>query len=158
MRIKFAPMLCLVLVGLCITGNSYAKGLKVSPSSYTWNNVKVGATTEFPVALEINNNSGEVRSYTLSVVKPAKLNAETAEGFKDLPSGRWISFERKQVAVGPGEWAKVKMFIRIPRKKEHFGRKWDFFVEVKEYTTPGAEMFALACYPRFYVCTEKENN
>ena len=135
--------------------DAYAKGLSVSPASYEWNRVKLGTLVKCPANIMVKNGSDSVRSYTLRVVRPEDIDIKPKEGFKSLPSKRWLSFDRKRVAIGPGEWKEVKMFIEIPREKKNFNQKWNFFVEVKEYTT-GGEMFALACYSRFYVFTESE--
>lgn len=131
----------------------WGKGLSVSPASYKWSNVRLGASERCPSPIMIRNESSEPRSYTLRVVTPGEANTKVSEGYKELPSKKWISFETKRVSINPGEWVEVSMFIYIPVQEKNFSQKWDFFVEVKEYSV-GAEMFILAAYPRFYVITE----
>ncbi len=150
---KSALILCLIMLGIVTGGDVLGKGLSVSPSSYVWPDVVVGKEVRCPANIRIKNDSKDARSYTLRIVQSSELNVEVAQGFKELPSRRWISFERKRVTVNPGEWVEVGMFIDVPVEEKNFNQKWDFFVEVKEYTS-GGEMFALATYSRFYVVTE----
>ncbi|MEW6095091.1 MAG: hypothetical protein AB1567_01000 [bacterium] len=153
--VRASLLLGLILFGVIPAEESYGKGLKVSPSNYKWRNAKVGARMKCPAAILIKNESTVIRSYTLRAIKPSELKAKTTEGFTELPSRQWISFDRKRVSIGPEEWKQVEIFIEIPQKEEHLAQKWDFFVEVKEYAA-GGEVFVLACYARFYVLTENK--
>ncbi len=144
--------LILGLILLEIT-SVWGKGLSVSPASYTWSNVKIGTLVRCPASITIKNESSELRSYTLRILRPGEVNVQVSDGFKDLPSKKWISFDSKRIAINPGEWVEVGMSVEIPLQEENFNQKWNFFVEVKEYTA-GVEMFTLAAYPRFSVITE----
>ncbi len=146
-------ILILILLGIMASRNAWGKGLSVSPASYAWRNVKVGTIVKCPAPITIKNESSELRSYTLRVLRPSEVNARVSDGFKEMPSKKWISFDSKRISINPGEWVEVRMSIEIPLQEDNLGQKWDFFVEVKEYTA-GVEMFTLAAYPRFFVVTE----
>ena len=152
--VKFLLLLSLILSKTAVTENAYAKGLSVSPPSYKWCDVKIGTLVKCPVNIMVKNDSTEAKSFTLKIVKPSEIDTEVTEGFEEMPVRSWISFDTKRVTIGPGEWKEVQMFIKIPKEKQNFNQKWDFFVEVKEYIS-GGEMFALACYSRFQILTEK---
>ena len=152
--LKVLLILSFIFCGILAAEYTCAKGLNVSPAGYDWHDAKVGILTKCPANIMVKNDSDSVRSYTLRVVRPEDIDIKLKEGFKSLPSKRWLSFDKKRVTIGPGEWKEVKMFIEIPKEKKNFNQKWDFFVEVKEYTS-GGETFALACYSRFQIITEK---
>ncbi|MEW5766710.1 MAG: hypothetical protein AB1797_03660 [bacterium] len=148
-------LIYVILLGIVEAKGVYARGLSVSPPSCQWRDVQVGELVEFPGRIKIKNRSREVRSYTLRVVNPSELGANTAEGFKELPSQAWISFDQKQLPVGPEEWKDVRMFIEIPEREGNFDKKWAFFVEVKEDIGRG-ETFGLACYIKVLLATESK--
>ena len=150
---KLLLIMGIVLCGLALLGVAYGKGLSVSPSSYRWDNVEIGKVAECPACIMVKNDSDSVRSYTLRAVKPEDIDIKLKEGFKLVPSTNWVSFERKRITVGPGEWKQVKLFIEIPEKRENYNKKWEFYLEIKEYPARG-QMFALACYSRFFLLTE----
>ncbi len=143
----------LILSGLFYTTEVYGKGLEVSPSSYTWENVTIGAKVKCPINILITNKSEYVASYTLRTVNPSELNVNLSDGFEELPSKEWISFSVKRLAIGPGESKQVEIFINIPKQKKHFNKEMSFFIEVKEYTS-GNTVFTIACYPQYFMITE----
>ena len=150
--IKLLTTTGMVWLGLLVLGVAYAKGLSVSPASYSWENVEVGELKECPASMMVKNDSSSARSYTLRAVSPEELQLKPKEGYKALPQMGWVSFEQKMVTIGSGEWKGIKMFINIPEDKEHYGRKWEFFLEIKEY--PDGQILALACYSRIFIITE----
>lgn len=152
-NLRFKVILGLILMAIITGHGAWGKGLSVSPASYTWINVNVGIPVRCPSSIMIRNESNEPRSYTLRALRPDEANIKVSDGFKELPSKKWISFNRKRISINPGEWVEVRMSIVIPLQQENFDQKWDFIVEVKEYST-GAEMFTLAAYPRFSLITE----
>ena len=154
--IRLLPIIGVVLWGLTFLGVAYGKGLSVSPASYRWDNVEVGKLTKCPASIMVKNNSDSVRSYTLRTVRPEDINIKPKKGFKSLPSKDWVSFGRKRITVGPGEWKQVKLFIEIPEKKGNYNKKWEFYLEVKEYPARG-QMFALAGYSSFFLITERSH-
>ena len=151
--LKILLLLCLISLWIAPAKDICAKGLSVSPGAYEWHSVKVGTLVEFPMTITIRNHSEVVRSYTLRVVKSSGLKVNTREGFEELPSRKWVSFNRKRVPVNPEEEEGVKMFIEIPQEEKNLNQNWEFFVEVREYTT-GGEIFALACYIKIILSTE----
>ena len=150
---KILLLFSIILTGFISIKGVYGKGLQVSPSSYNWQNVVVGAEVKCPVNILIKNESKDTKSYTLRVVNPSEINLDIADGSKELPSKKWISFNMKRLAIGPGESKQVEMFIEIPKQKKYLNETWCFFIEVKEYTSAGT-VFALACYPKFIVVTK----
>jgi len=142
-----------ILLGILQVKGIYGKGLQVSPSSYTWHNVVLGIEVKCPVNVLIKNESEYSKSYTLRVVNPSEINVDIPNGSKELPSKKWISFNTKRIAIGPGESKQVAMLINIPDEKKYLNETWCFFIEVKEYTSAGT-VFALACYPKFIVVTK----
>jgi len=150
--IKLLTITGIVLPGLLVLGVAYGKGLSVSPASYNWENVEVGELKKCPASMMVKNDSSSVKSYNLRAVRLEELQLKPKEGYKPLPQTGWVSFEEKRVIIGPGEWKRIKMFIDIPEDKEYYSKKWEFFLEVKEY--PADQMFTLACYSRIFIATE----
>jgi hypothetical protein len=102
----------------------------------------------------VKNTSKGLISYTLRAVRPENLGVGLDEGYSRLPSCDWVSFSQKRLTVGPGQWKQVDVFIEIPKDKKYLGKKWDFFIEVKEYPA-GGRFFALACYSRLYIAAQE---
>jgi hypothetical protein len=142
----------LIIFMILSAGIVFAKGLKVAPPSYKWENVMLGEKAEMPVLLKIINDSDKKTVYSLSVKATKEVNAKLKEGFEELPDIEWVSFEYKDIEILPKETKKNKVYLEIPIKDEYFGKSWMFYIEVKEKTKK-TEKFALACYPVIYVQT-----
>jgi len=147
--IKIFLVLVLFVIHCCTI---HAKGLSVWPSRYNWYEVKPGLRLKCPVAISIRNDSNVLRSYVLRAVLPSELNLDPGEDFVELPSVNWISFEPKIVAINPREYREVDIFIEVPPKRRYLNKKWEFYVEVREYAT-GLEVFVLVAQVRFRVIT-----
>jgi hypothetical protein len=155
--IKLSALTGVALLGLVVFGIAYGKGLSVSPASYRWEGAEVGRRVKSPSSIMIRNDSASVTSYTLRAVNLKDLGLELEEGYEALPSTGWVSFSSKRVAISPGKWRQVDVFLEIPEEKEHLGKKWMFFIEVKEYPA-GRQLFALSCQSKLYVTTQESFN
>ena len=104
MKLIKISLIFLIACGFGISRDGFGKGLSVSPSSYVWDSAKVGALTRFPAGIHITNKSEYAKSYVLRVMRKGEIQ-KPAHDCQYIPSRKWISFERKQVTIGPGEWA-----------------------------------------------------
>ncbi|CAN2039126.1 hypothetical protein GMMP15_1050015 [Candidatus Magnetomoraceae bacterium gMMP-15] len=154
---KIISKYLIILIILLITTIIYAGGISVSPAKYYWKNVPIGIKTECPVPITIKNTKEVVTSYSIRSVKPKTIGVNTDEGFKEIPSKKWISFERKHIASNPNEEVKLKMFISIPDKKEYLNQNWEVIVGIKEHATKG-NMFSLGCYLKIFITTTNKYN
>ena len=158
MKLKKVTLLIL-LFSVSITGmfadSAWAKGLSVAPASYEWKDVKTGSKIKCPAGIAAKNNSKELRSYIMRAVKPSEIGLKPSRGYDEIPFTDWVSFGQKIVPLEPGKWKRLTLFIEIPEEKKYLGRKWEFYLEVKEYTT-GLEMFTLSCQVKFLITTVKK--
>jgi hypothetical protein len=151
-RIETIVLVTLMTVS---AGNLLAGGLAVSPATFSWYGVTPGTVSTLAVPIRVTNRGRDVASYTLRVVSPESIGAESSPGYDFLPAAGWVSFDRRHIVVNPGESVEVRVSLRVPANTRFTNRKWQFFVEVKEHDGLG-KMFALACYPKFLVTTRGE--
>lgn len=152
------------MIAACLFLNSplFAKGLKVSPSSYHWKGVELGEESRMPVSITIINDSDHTRYYHLRTRVPAEIGASVEKNTDVLPDAEWVSFDNVMVEVPARGSKEVHLFIKIPREAGNFNKVWMFYVEVKEeisrygYLRGKPDIFALACYPKVYVMTKKK--
>ena len=104
--------------------------------------------------LKITNRSTERKVYSLRPLFPRELNTLPGDGFKPLPERSWLRPATPEVAVPPGQTARVPISLLVPAAREHFGQAWLIFLEVKE-KLPNERGISMACYPKIYVRTIK---
>ncbi|MGB9613201.1 MAG: hypothetical protein ACPL4K_03380 [Candidatus Margulisiibacteriota bacterium] len=131
----------LVLIAL-LSFWAWAKGLRVTPSTYYWRKVEVGKKVKMPVPLEISNQSDGERRYRLKVV-PSNVFVS-----------RLVSFSENNFTILPRKTKKVDVYLELPKEEVSFGNGFEFYIEVKEEAKRG-ERFALTCYPKIVVKTKK---
>ncbi|MBF0452479.1 MAG: hypothetical protein HQK75_17380 [Candidatus Magnetomorum sp.] len=117
---------------------SFAQGLSISPSTHHFKDVPVGKKYTFPVPISVKNPSDQLTSYTIRIMTPSQVGLSLDDGFLDIPSKKWVSFEKKHIATNPHETVSIKMFIEIPNKKEWLNKNWEFLVSVEEHFKPSS--------------------
>lgn len=148
--------LCLLVILLVLVSIPlWAKGLSLSPSEYFWENIAIGKQQKCPASIMIQNDSDVTRSFVLRVVLPDEMKLKPKDGYVELPDTQWVSFDNKIVSIGAKQWKQIHLFVDIPMQKQNRNKKWEFYLEVKEYTS-GLEFFILGCYSRFFMETAKK--
>lgn len=153
--VKQFRLYLLVIILVLFSIPLWAKGLSLSPSEYFWKDAAVGNQIRCPASIMIKNDSDVARSYVLRIVTPIEMKSKTKESFSEIPDVNWVDFDNKIVAIGPNQWKQIQLFLDIPMQKKYCNKKWEFYLEVKEYTSK-LEFFVLGCYSRFFVQTAKK--
>ena len=148
-----------MLCAFVIADAARAKGLTVVPARYTWKQVKPGSRAEMRKGVTITNISGQKRSYILTARSCASAGTAPSDGFEDIPDVSWVDFERRYVTIDPNSRAQVGVFLNIPTGPQYDGRKWQFYIEVREhvlqygYLQGRPDLFGLAIFVKARVST-----
>jgi len=119
-----------------------ASGLNVKPTLYYWKNVPLGKSIECPQSINIKNKSNAVISFKVKTYKPSNLGLDIEDGYDEIPSKKWISFEKKHLTSNPKQTIPLKVFVNIPNKKKYLNKKWEVIVSIQEHFRP-SNMFSI---------------
>jgi len=144
MKIYCSQFFFLLLIHLLCTSYLFSsianaeQRLSVSPVTQHFKHVPVGKKYILPIPITVKNLSKLLTSYTIRARKPSQLGLTADNGFDEIPSHRWVTFEKKHIATNPNEVLQIKMFIEIPDKKEYLNKNWEFLVTVDEHFKPSS--------------------
>ena len=150
----FAALLCAPL--LATRGN--AKGLTVAPSRVIWRDVEPGRHTHAR-NLKITSISQRKRTYALTARKCNDIGAEVPHDHEDIPDVSWVRFERRHVPIDANGRTEVKVWLDVPSEHAYSGRKWQFYIEVREdvpqygYLQGRPDRFSLAVFLKATIST-----
>jgi len=151
-------MLCTVLCLLLSGAAAQAKGLTVRPSKCAWQSAMPGTCLETR-NLTITNVSGCKRAYVITARSCAYAGVTLADGYEELPDMTWVQLDRRHLPVDANSQAQVKVCVNVPAGIEYAGRKWQFYIEVREdvprygYLQGQPDRFGLAIFLRARVST-----
>ncbi|MFH1189712.1 MAG: hypothetical protein V1682_03395 [Candidatus Omnitrophota bacterium] len=158
------PILVSAILLLLLTpaspGISFGAGLEVGPGDIYVENVSPGE----PVAvsalggekmkLNIKNKGAEAYTYSIDILPSARTTAALKEGYEDIPDVSWIFPEVKEIQISGNSSKDVELYIKIPGKKEFYGKKYQAVVEVKSKKNKPEEIFVLACQLKMLFTTD----
>ena len=107
---------------------------EVLPDRARLRNVEPGKNYElgkdFKQFFKIVNMNEVAYKYTIRSVTSEQAKMTAHEQFVETPDPAFIKFERETMEVPDNTVQKFKVFLNIPKKKEHYGRRYQFFLEV----------------------------
>ena len=134
---------------------SYAAGLRVGPSEVTLENIPPGSLYDFQkeqgILLKIYNDFEESQVYSILSLKSSEIN-NIPEGYTDIPNPDWFYFGTDQIEIEANGVGEVKMYLKIPNDKKHYGQFWVVSIRVKSVPKKGGGI-SLACHPRIKIET-----
>lgn len=156
-RKLFPILLCLIV--LAAPGRSFGLGLEVGPGDIYIDNVPLGKTAAVSalsrerMKLSIKNKGASACTYSIAILPSAQTTAALGAGYTDIPDISWIFPDAKEIRI-PGNSAKdVELYIKIPKKKEYSGKKYQAVIEVKSKKNTPQEIFVLACQLKIFFST-----
>jgi len=156
-------IMLLAMVGVAIVGflsdKAWAIGLRVDPGEINIENVPLGKKVAVSalggerVKLKIENKGNSAYTYTINILPSRNVGAPLEEDFIDIPDTSWIWPEDKEVSI-PGESTKVvEIYLKIPKRKEYYNKRYQAVIEVKSGKDKPTELFVLACQLRMRFST-----
>ena len=95
--------------------------------------------------LRIENKGEVVTTYEINVLSCFETKAPLGEGVTDIADTAWIWPENKEVSVVGKSTKMVELYIKIPKKKQYYNKKYQAVIEVKTKKKRPEELFVLAC-------------
>jgi len=80
--------------------------------------------------LKIVNMNDEKYKYRLTSVSSKDANQSAASGYEAVPDPGWLTFEKDIFDLDENTILPVKVFLKIPKEKEHYGKRYQFFIRV----------------------------
>jgi len=140
----------IVMVGF-LSGEAWAIGLGVDPGEIIIENVPLGKKVAVStlggerVKLKITNKGGFAYAYTINILSSREVEAPLKEGYIDIPDTTWIWPEKKEVTILGKSTEVVEVYLKIPKKKEYYSKKYQAIIEVQSKKNRPEETFVLAC-------------
>jgi len=81
--------------------------------------------------LKIVNMNDEKYRYKLISVSHKEAKQSIWRGYETAPDPSWLTFEKDVYKVDGNTIFPVKAFIKIPKGKEHYGKRYQFFIKAE---------------------------
>ena len=151
---------CFILaISLLFISSVWGIGLAVDPGEIKIYNVPLGkkvAVSELGgerMKLKITNKGGAAYTYIINVLTTTEAKAEFRQGYADIPDTLWIWPEKKEVRVAGNSTKDVELYLKIPKVKEYYNKRYQAIIEVKSKKNRSEEIFVLACQLRIRFST-----
>jgi hypothetical protein len=86
-------------------------------------NGEVDATTA-NLTFEVCNDTTEKHTFAITVRNPRSTLSSWELGYENIPDVSWLRLDRNELEIEPGARGRVKLFVKIPDRPEHYNRKW----------------------------------
>ena len=156
---------CLSLFVFCFLSfalTSWANiGLEVNPDEINIENVRLGKKIAISdlggekVKLSIKNKGALACTYSIDIFYTAETTVSLGEGYKDIPDTDWIIPENKEVHIAANSERIVELYLKIPKNKKYYNKKYQAVIEVRSKKNSPQEIFVLACQLKLYFSTIK---
>lgn len=149
-----------IVASLLFISDAQAIGLGVEPGKISLSNVPLGKKVAVSklggeaMLLRIENKSASAFTYTIEILptsKPGDLRA----GYTDIPDTSWLWPEKKVVRIAGGSTEAVELYLKIPKVKKYYNKKYQAVIEVKSKKERPEDLFVLACQVRLCFSTER---
>jgi len=80
--------------------------------------------------LKIVNMNDEKYRYRITSISREEAKQPVWRGYEKTPDPSWLTFERKIFDVDENTIMLVKAFLKIPKGKEHLGKRYQFFIKI----------------------------
>lgn len=155
-------LILLLSFAICLlfVSSAWAIGLAVEPAEINIKDVPLGKKVAVSklvgderMKLNIKNKGQEAYAYTINVLSVSETTDTLKEGYIDIPDTSWIWPENKEVII-EGQGSKViELFLKIPKKRGYYNKKYQAVIEVKSKKNRPEETFILACQLRISFST-----
>ncbi len=155
-------LLLVIVSGFLSAQTAWGKiGLGVDPGEINIKDVPLGKVVKVSdlggeeMKLRIKNKGSSAYTYVIDILPTPKRTGALKEDYIDIPYTSWIWPEEKEVLIPGNSTEDVELFLKIPKKKEYYNKKYHAIIEVKSKKNRPAEIFVLACRLRMSFSTER---
>jgi len=85
---------------------------------------------DFNKFFKIVNMNDATYSFSIRSVTSKEAGLPTHKEYEDTPDTKFLWFEKSRVTIPDNTIQKMKVFLKIPKKKEFYGKRFEFFIEV----------------------------
>jgi len=164
MLCKRTPCALLLFTVICLLFPiaSWAIGLEVDPSEINLRGVPLGKKVSVSelggerMRLKIENKSDSAYTYTINILPSLGRTTPLKEGYIDIPDTSWLWPESKEVRIAGKSTKTVELYLRIPKGRKYYNKKYQAIIEVKSKKNRPEEMFVLAVQLRLCLSTIKK--
>ena len=126
------------------------------PSKFVLRGIKPGKKyeigKEFGKAFKIVNMNDATYIFKLESINTKDSNMPLQKGCADPPDPGWLTFEKSRITIPDNTIKKVKVFLKIPKKREYYGKKYQFNIK----TSLLGQKIPISVYTFVYVFTEEK--
>jgi len=161
--IRVTAVICILLFCFSLSpithygSPAFAMGLGVDPGEIVVRNIPLGKVV--PVSkltgekLKIRNKGSKTHTYTISILKTKETTSKLKGGYEDIPDINWIWPEKNEVQITGNSVREVELYLRIPKRKRYYNKKYQAIIEVKSKKDRPTDLFVLAVQPRICLST-----
>lgn len=148
---KLFPFLFLMIIVLAVPSRSFGLGLAVNPNEIHLENVPLGQLVAVSVLggermkLSIKNKGASACTFTINILPTSQTTTVLKDGYGDIPDTSWIQPENKEIRLEGNSSKAVELYLKIPKKKEYYNKKYQALIEVKSKKEHPQELFVVAC-------------
>lgn len=106
--------------------------------------------------LRIQNKGTATYTYTINVLFSSEAQDYLRESYIDIPDKSWIIPENKEVRISAHSTKEVELYLKIPKAKEYYDKKYKAIIEVKSKKNSPEDIFVLAVQIRMCFSTIKK--
>lgn len=142
-------------------GIKFGFGLDVEPVEINIENVPLGKKIALSdlggekMKLRIQNKGAADYTYAINVLFSAEAQDSHREGYIDIPDKSWIIPENKEVRIPANSAKEVELYLKIPKRKEYYDKKYQAVIEVKSKKNRPEDIFVLSAQLRICFSTIK---
>ena len=95
-------------------------------------NIRLGRTFSMSEALnmpfKVTNASAFRTELKMEIIIPVLEDKDLRPGYEPLPDASWVKLSRDFFILEPGAEAVTDVVFTVPKKKEYFGKKYQFYI------------------------------
>jgi hypothetical protein len=149
----------IMVIGLVLPVAGYCFGLEVNPEEIVVQGCPLGkqvAVSELggeKMKLKIENKGAAAYTYTISALSSSQATSQLKKDYIDIPDTSWIIAENKEVSIPGNSIKEVELYLKIPKSKKYFNKRYQAIIEVKSKKNKPEDIFVLAVQLRLCFST-----
>ncbi len=105
----------------------------IEPSNLIFKNLPLRKKEKKKIILYNNDQTAHKYTVTSQVIEvdPTREQIFVTSGYTWVPNKKWLRPKRKKVKILPGESKELTVSVKIPKKKEHYQKKWEALIFIE---------------------------
>jgi len=126
------------------------------PSKFVLRGVKPGKEYEigetFGKSFKIVNMNDATYTFRMESMNSETSGLPLERGCENTPDVGWLWFEKSEIKISDNTIRKAKIFLKIPKRKEYYGKKYQLFIK----TSLLGQEIPISVYTFVYVFTAEK--